>query len=54
VSFSTTGGAFGEGPPSSFGRDTAVNQQNENQNQGNQCASPGGNQENCQGQQGQP
>ncbi len=54
VSFSTTGGPSSFGPPSSFGNDSVVNQQNQNQNQGNQCASPGGNQENCQGQQGQP
>ena len=56
VSFSTTGGISSFGPPSSFGVDSVVNQaiQNQNQNQGNQCASPGGNQENCQGQQGQP
>ena len=54
VSFSTVGGPSDIGGPTSFGRDTAVNQQNQNQNQGNQCASPGGNQENCQGQQGQP
>lgn len=53
VSFSTTGGPSSFGPPSSFGNDSVVNQQNQNQNQGNQCASPGGNQENCQGQQGQ-
>ena len=51
VSFSTTGGPSSFGPPSSFGNDSVVNQQN--QNQENQCASPGGNQENCQGQQGQ-
>ena len=55
VSFSTTGSPFGFGPPSSFGNDALVNQQNQNQNQGNQsCASNGGQQENCQGQQGQP
>ncbi|HET8532644.1 MAG TPA: FecR family protein [Methylomirabilota bacterium] len=54
VSFSTSGSPFGIGAPSSFGNDAFVNQQNQNQNQGNQCASPGGNQENCQGQQGQP
>jgi FecR-like protein len=56
VSFSTTGSPFGIGAPSSFGNDTFVNQQNQNQNQnqGNQsCASNGGQQENCQGQQGQ-
>jgi hypothetical protein len=47
VSFSTTGGPSSFGPPSSFGNDSVVNQQN-------QCASPGGNQENCQGQLGQP
>jgi hypothetical protein len=52
VSFSTTGGPSSFGPPSSFGNDSVVNQQNPNQ--GNQGASPGGNQENCQGQQGQP
>jgi FecR-like protein len=52
VSFSTSGpSSFG--PPSSFGNDSVVNQLNQNQSQGNQCASPGGNQENCQGQQGQ-
>jgi len=52
VSFSTIGSPFGFGPPSSFGNDAFVNQQN--QNQGNQgCASNGGQQENCQGQQGQ-
>ncbi len=54
VSFSTSGGPSSFGPPASFGNDALVNQQNQNQNQGNQCASPGGNQENCQGQQGQP
>ncbi len=54
VSFSTIGSPFGFGPPSSFGNDAFVNQQNQNQNQGNQgCASNGGQQENCQGQQGQ-
>jgi hypothetical protein len=55
VSFSTFGPAFGIGPPSSFGNDIFVSQQNQNnQNQGNQnCASPGGSQQNCQGQQGQ-
>ena len=52
VSFSTTGSPFGIGSPSSFGNDAFVNQQNQNQNQGNQsCASNGGQQENCQGQQ---
>jgi len=55
VSFSTTGDTTSPGPPTSFGVDQVVNQQNQNQNQGNQgCASPGGNQQNCQGQQGQP
>jgi len=56
VSFSTTGGLSSFGPPVSFGNDAVVNQQiqNQNQNQGNQsCASNGGQQENCQGQQGQ-
>ncbi|HXA62924.1 MAG TPA: FecR family protein [Streptosporangiaceae bacterium] len=56
VSFSTLGGPFSFGPPASFGNDAVVNQQiqNQNQNQGNQsCASNGGQQENCQGQQGQ-
>ncbi len=54
VSFSTTGAPAGFGSPSSFGVDAAVNQQNQNQNnQGNgqQCASAGGNQQNCQNQQ---
>ena len=51
VSFSTSGGPSSFGPPASFGNDALVNQQN----QGNQsCASNGGQQENCQGQQGQP
>ena len=55
VSFSTSGGPSSFGPPASFGNDALVNQQNQNQNQGNQsCASNGGQQENCQGQQGQP
>lgn len=53
VSFSTTGGPSSFGPPSSFGNDSVVNQQNLNPSQVNQCASPGGNQENCQGQPGQ-
>jgi hypothetical protein len=56
VSFSTVGGLSSFGPPASFGNDAVVNQQiqNQNQNQGNQsCASNGGQQENCQGQQGQ-
>lgn len=54
VSFSTTGGPSSFGPPASFGNDAVVNQQIQNQNQGNQsCASNGGQQENCQGQQGQ-
>ena len=54
VSFSTLGGPSSFGPPASFGNDALVNQQNQNQNQGNQsCASNGGQQENCQGQQGQ-
>jgi FecR-like protein len=55
VSFSTSGGPSSFGPPASFGNDALVNQQNQNQNQGNQsCATNGGQQENCQGQQGQP
>jgi hypothetical protein len=50
VSFSASGGPFGIGSPSSFGNDAFVNQQN--QIQGNKgCASEGGQQENCQGQQ---
>ena len=54
VSFSTSGGPFSFGPPASFGNDAVVNQQNLNQIQGNQsCASNGGQQENCQGQPGQ-
>jgi FecR protein len=53
VSFDTTGAPAGFGSPASFGNDAVSNQLNQNQNQGNQCASPGGNQENCQGQQGQ-
>jgi FecR-like protein len=54
VSFSTIGSPFSFGPPSSFGNDAFVNQVNQNQNQGNKgCASNGGQQENCQGQQGQ-
>ena len=54
VSFSTTGAPSSFGSPSSFGVDAVVNQQNQNQNnQGNgqQCASAGGNQQNCQNQQ---
>ena len=54
VSFSTTGGLSSFGPPVSFGNDAVVNQQIQSQNQGSQsCASNGGQQENCQGQQGQ-
>ena len=54
VSFSTLGGPFSFGPPASFGNDAVVNQQIQSQNQGSQsCASTGGQQENCQGQQGQ-
>ena len=54
VSFSAIGAPFGTGSPPSFGNDAFVNQLNENQNQGNKgCASNGGQQENCQGQQGQ-
>ncbi len=53
VSFSTTGGAFSFGPPSSFGVDAVVNQNQNNQGNGQPCASDGGNQQNCQGQQGQ-
>ena len=54
VSFSTIGGPSSFGPPASFGNDAVVNQQNQNQNQGNTCASPfSGQGENCQGQQGQ-
>ena len=54
VSFSTIGGPSSFGPPASFGNDAVVNQQNQNQNQGNTCASPfAGQGENCQGQQGQ-
>ena len=50
VSFSTSGPAFGIGSPSSFGNDIFVNQLNQNiQTQGTQnCASPGGSQQNCQ------
>jgi hypothetical protein len=52
VSFNTTGAPLDLGPPSTLGVNEVVNQQN--QNQGNKdCASPGGNQQNCQGQQGQ-
>jgi len=52
VSFSTFGSPFGIGSPSTFGVDAAINQQN--LIQGNKgCASEGGQQENCQGQQGQ-
>ena len=53
VSFSTVGGPIGLGSPSSFGVDNVVNLQNQilNQNQQPQCASGGGNQQNCQGQQ---
>lgn len=47
MSFNPTGSPSSFGPPASFGNDAFVNQQN-------LCASPGGNQENCQGQQGQP
>jgi len=54
VSFSTIGGSFSIGSVSSIGNDAFFNQQNQNQNQGNKgCASNGGQQENCQGQQGQ-
>jgi len=54
VSFSTSGSPFSFGSPPSFGNDAVVNQQILNQNQANQsCASNGGQQENCQGQQGQ-
>ena len=54
VSFSTSGGPSSLGPPASFGNDAVVNQQNQNQNQGNTCASPfSGQGEDCQGQQGQ-
>ena len=54
VSFSTVGGPPSFGPPVSFGNDAVVNQQIQSQNQGSQtCASTGGQQENCQGQQGQ-
>jgi hypothetical protein len=56
VSFSAVGSPFSGGPPSSLGNDAFVNQvnQNQNQNQGNKgCASNGGQQENCQGQQGE-
>src|SRR6266851_1980733 len=50
-----TGAPIGPTSVSSFGNDAVVNQQNLIQNQGNQtCASSGGNQQNCQGQQGQP
>jgi hypothetical protein len=53
VSFSTIGSPFGIGSPSSFGVDALVNQQTQIQNQNQQptCASGGGNQQNCQGQQ---
>jgi hypothetical protein len=53
VSFSTIGSSLGIGSPSSFGVDAVVNQQNQIQNQNQQpaCASGGGNQQNCQGQQ---
>jgi hypothetical protein len=52
VSFSTTGGSFGIGSPSSFGTDAVVNQQNQNQGNNRGCASQGGDQQNCD-QQGQ-
>ena len=53
VSFSTIGGTLGIGSPSSFGVDAVVNQQIQIQNQNQQptCASGGGNQQNCQGEQ---
>jgi hypothetical protein len=52
--FSTSGAEAGGGGPSSLGVNAFVNQLNQNQNQGNKgCASNGGQQENCQGQQGQ-
>ena len=50
VSFTTTGGPSSFGPPASFGNDLVVNQQNANQGS-KECASPGGNQENCQPEQ---
>ena len=54
VSFSTVGATFGFGPPFTPALDTLVNQQNQiqnNQGNGQQCASAGGNQQNCQNQQ---
>ena len=53
VSFSAIGGSIGLGSPSPFGVDNVVNLQNQilNQNQQPACASGGGNQQNCQGQQ---
>jgi len=56
ISFNTTGAPLDLGPPSTLGVNQVVNEQNQNQNQdqGNKnCASPGGSQQNCQGQQGQ-
>jgi hypothetical protein len=54
--FSRSGDVSGFGPVFTPGRDSSVNQENQqgNQNEGNKgCASQGGQQENCQGQQGQ-
>lgn len=49
VSFSTTGSPFGFGPPSTFGADAAVNASAFNASTPPPvCASPGGNQPNCQ------
>jgi hypothetical protein len=53
VSFSTTGGLFGFGPPSSFGNDAVFNAPPFNPNPPPFCSSPGGNQENCQPPPGQ-
>lgn len=47
VSFSVFGPAFGISPPSSFGNDIFVNEQNQSQ-VSQSCASPGGSQQNCQ------
>ncbi len=45
VSFSTSGPAFGIGPPSSFGNDIFVNQQQQNEKK--KCVSPGADQDKC-------
>lgn len=53
VSFSTTGGLFGFGSPSTFGNDAVFNAPPFNPTPPPVCSSPGGNQENCQPPPGQ-